>query len=124
MRLARNGGSCSRYYPVKGQNDIVVDPYVVSPDEFEGYVALSQRVETYEIKVVPESNDLMTGSYVMVDPAGRFFDNTSGAPHLQSVDYRGGCRGGVSGSFGRLSKYSSPGMACMIGRMNQSSKRA
>ena len=64
--------------PVKGQNDIVVDPYVVSPDEFEGYVALSRRVEEYEIKVVPESNDLMTGSYVMVDPAGRFFDNASG----------------------------------------------
>ena len=30
------------------------------------------------ITVVPESNDLMTGSYVMVDPAGRFFDNVSG----------------------------------------------
>ena len=64
--------------PVKGQNDVVVDPYVVSPDEFEGYVRLSQRVEAYGIKVVPESNDLMTGSYVMVDPAGRFFDNASG----------------------------------------------
>ena len=65
--------------PVKGQNDIVVDPYIVSPDEFEGYVEVSRRVEAYGIKVVPESNDLMTGSYVMVDPAGRFFDNASGA---------------------------------------------
>ena len=69
-----------------------------------GMSTLSRRVEEYEIKVVPESNDLMTGSYVMVDPAGRFFDNTSGAPHLQSVDYRGGCRGGVSGCVGRLPK--------------------
>ncbi len=65
--------------PVKGQNDVVVDPYVVSPDEFEEYVELSRRVQAYGIKVVPESNDLMTGSYVMVDPAGRFFDNASGA---------------------------------------------
>ena len=65
--------------PVKSQNDIVVDPYIVSPDEFEGYVEVSRRVEAYGIKVVPESNDLMTGSYVMVDPAGRFFDNASGA---------------------------------------------
>ena len=65
--------------PVKGQNDIVVDPYIVSPDEFEGYVEVSRRVEAYGIKVVPESNNLMTGSYVMVDPAGRFFDNASGA---------------------------------------------
>ena len=30
------------------------------------------------ITVVPEDNDLMTGSYVMVDPAGRFFDNSAG----------------------------------------------
>ena len=28
--------------------------------------------------MVPETNDLMTGSYVMVDPAGRFFDNVAG----------------------------------------------
>ena len=28
--------------------------------------------------MVPESNDLMTGSYVMVDPHGRFFDNVEG----------------------------------------------
>ena len=30
------------------------------------------------IVVVPEGNDLMRGSYVMVDPAGRFFDNVQG----------------------------------------------
>ena len=30
------------------------------------------------VVLVPESNDLMTGSYVMIDPAGRFFDNVSG----------------------------------------------
>ena len=65
--------------PVKGQNDAVIEPHLVSPDEFESYVELSRRVEFYGIRVVPESNELMTGSYVMVDPAGRFFDNTSGA---------------------------------------------
>ena len=65
--------------PVSGQNDFVVDPYVVSSEEFERYVESSRRVEQFGINVVPESNDLMTGSYVMVDPAGRFFDNVSGA---------------------------------------------
>ena len=65
--------------PVKGQNDDAVDPYLVSSAEFERYVQLSRRAEAYGITVVPESNDLMTGSYVMVDPAGRFFDNVSGA---------------------------------------------
>lgn len=27
---------------------------------------------------MPEDNEDMTGSYAMVDPAGRFFDNTAG----------------------------------------------
>ena len=65
--------------PVRGQNDSEVDQYVVTPDQFERYVQSSRRVEDYGVRVVPEANDLMTGSYVMVDPAGRFFDNTSGA---------------------------------------------
>ena len=52
------------------------------------------------VAVIPESNDLMTGSYVMVDPAGRFFDNTAGA-HVYSrpINQVGaGCRfaGGFS----------------------------
>ena len=64
--------------PVKGQNDVAIDSCVVSNDEFERYVEDSRRVEAYGIKVVPESNELMTGSYAMVDPAGRFFDNVSG----------------------------------------------
>ena len=64
--------------PVKGQNDALVGQYALSSDEFENYVESSRRVETFGIRVVPENNELMTGSYVMVDPAGRFFDNVSG----------------------------------------------
>ena len=29
--------------------------------------------------MIPESNDAIKGSYVMVDPAGRFFNNTKAA---------------------------------------------
>lgn len=64
--------------PVKGQNDRLVDEHVVSPAEFDRYVRLNRRVEALGITLVPESNDLMKGSYVMVDPAGRFFDNIAG----------------------------------------------
>ena len=64
--------------PVKGQNDALVGQYALSSDEFENYVESSRRVETFGIRVVPENNELMTGSYVMEDPAGRFFDNVSG----------------------------------------------
>ena len=64
--------------PVKGQNDFSIGEYVVSGSEFERYVKPARRAETFGIEVVPESNELMRGSYVMVDPAGRFFDNVEG----------------------------------------------
>ena len=63
--------------PVKGQNDGLVDNLVITHEQFVRYVARNRYVESLGIRVVPESNDLMTGSYVMVDPAGRFFDNVA-----------------------------------------------
>ena len=63
---------------VDGQNDQTVDDYTVSRDEFERYVEANRWVEGHGIIVVPEDNAMMTGSYVMVDPAGRFFDNVAG----------------------------------------------
>ena len=63
---------------VRGQNDGLVDNLVITHEEFASYVLRNRHVESLGIAVVPESNDLMTGSYVMVDPAGRFFDNVDG----------------------------------------------
>ena len=65
--------------PVKGQNDYSINQYLVSDDEFDRYVQVNRVVESYGTRVVPENNNLMTGSYVMVDPAGRFFDNVAGS---------------------------------------------
>lgn len=64
--------------PVQGQNDADVDKCLITAAEFDSFVKANRRVEDYGIAVVPESNDIMTGSYVMVDPAGRFFDNVAG----------------------------------------------
>ena len=64
--------------PVRGQNDAEVYQCLVTAEEFDRFVHANRRAEAYGIAVVPESNDLMTGSYVMVDPAGRFFDNVAG----------------------------------------------
>ena len=63
---------------VKGQNDKHVENYMITKDQFEAYVERNGIVEHEGIVVVPEGNDMMTGSYIMVDPAGRFFDNTQG----------------------------------------------
>lgn len=69
--------------PVKGQNDGSVEGLLITDEEFDHYVARNRYVGSLGIIVVPESNDLMTGSYVMVDPAGRFFDNVAGT-HVYS----------------------------------------
>ena len=63
---------------VNGQNDARISEFAISESQFEQYVEHNRSVERCGIRVVPESNDLMTGSYVMVDPLGRFFDNTKG----------------------------------------------
>ena len=64
--------------PIRGQNDMQVGKFVVSEDQFGCYVERNRKVEDLGIVVIPESNELMSGSYVMVDPAGRFFDNVDG----------------------------------------------
>ena len=64
--------------PVRGQNDALVDDLLVTDAEFASYVSRNRYVEDLGVVLVVEGNDLMTGSYVMVDPAGRFFDNVAG----------------------------------------------
>ena len=64
--------------PVKGQNDLHIADFVITTAQFEAYVQRNRIVEDDGISVIPESNEAMTESYVMVDPAGRFFDNAQG----------------------------------------------
>ena len=64
--------------PVKGQNDEQIDNSIITTEQFEAYVRRNCTVESDGITVVPENNEAMTESYVMIDPAGRFFDNTQG----------------------------------------------
>ena len=65
--------------PVEGQNDGHIQRYAITKEQFATYVARNRSVEEDGIVVVPEDNEMMTGSYVMVDPSGRFFDNTNGS---------------------------------------------
>jgi len=60
--------------PMGGQNDQSIDDFTISSNEFESFIARHSDLNTVT-KIVPESNEAMRGSYVMVDPAGRFFDN-------------------------------------------------
>ena len=64
--------------PVSGQNDARIAEFAVSDGVFQRYVERNAAVAKRGVKVVPESNALMTGSYAMVDPLGRFYDNVRG----------------------------------------------
>jgi radical S-adenosyl methionine domain-containing protein 2 len=64
--------------PVSGQNDGKVERLLISPEAFAAYTDRHRGVAEAGIEVVPEDNEAITGSYLMIDPAGRFFDNTAG----------------------------------------------
>ena len=64
--------------PVVGQNDINIEEFTITQSQFESYVERNRLVESDGVKVAPENNELMTTSYVMVDPWGRFFDDSTG----------------------------------------------
>lgn len=60
--------------PIVGQNDIKIDDFKITDTEYTHFLNTHKDVKT----IIPESNEQIKGSYVMVDPAGRFFDNTQG----------------------------------------------
>ncbi|MCX7549018.1 viperin family antiviral radical SAM protein [Xanthomarina sp. F1114] len=60
--------------PIVGQNDIKIDAFKITDKEYNYFLNTHKDVRS----IVPESNDEIKGSYVMIDPAGRFFDNAQG----------------------------------------------
>jgi radical S-adenosyl methionine domain-containing protein 2 len=63
---------------IAGQNAGTVEPLLITEVQFDAFVRRHRLVERYGIVLIAERNDDMVGSYAMVDPAGRFFDNTHG----------------------------------------------
>ncbi|MGP8216600.1 MAG: viperin family antiviral radical SAM protein [Bacteroidia bacterium] len=63
--------------PVSGQNSAGIPELDITDAEFRHFLEINGNLQQ-DIEIVPESNDAMTGSYLMIDPAGRFFDNTKG----------------------------------------------
>lgn len=63
--------------PILGQNDNKIDNFKISESEFQTFIDNHSTLKDIT-KIVPETNSQMKGSYAMVDPAGRFFDNAAG----------------------------------------------
>lgn len=64
--------------PIKGENDEHISKLIISPKQFEYFLNNHKNVEKDGIAFIPETNIDMTASYVMIDPAGRFYDNSTG----------------------------------------------
>jgi len=66
--------------PVEGQNTGSIASLTPSRDDFDTYVARHEdALAGSDIRVVAEPIDMIRGSYIMVDPRGRFFESTTGS---------------------------------------------
>lgn len=79
-----------RVLPVDGQNSGKVGPLLCTDEDFAGFVRRHRHLEDLGIEMVPEDNGDMRGSYAMVDPAGRFFDNAGGGHRYSAPILREG----------------------------------
>lgn len=67
--------------PIEGQNqgqkNTCVDDFLITKAQFLAFAEMHEKANL-GMPIIAETNELMTASYAMVDPAGRFFDNTQG----------------------------------------------
>jgi radical S-adenosyl methionine domain-containing protein 2 len=63
--------------PIQGQNDDKIDSLIVSQEQFLNFIERHRNLDRIT-NIIPETNFDMSGSYAMVDPAGRFYDNAQG----------------------------------------------
>ncbi|MDI1476354.1 viperin family antiviral radical SAM protein [Polyangium sp. y55x31] len=70
-----------RVLPIEGQNSGRVEPLLCASDAFRAFIDKHRRLEAHGITIVPEDHEDILGSYAMVDPAGRFFDDVDSVHH-------------------------------------------
>jgi len=64
--------------PIRNENADDIDNLAVLPSELNRFVDRHALLSVKGISLVPETNVQMSGSYVIVDPTGRFIDNSDG----------------------------------------------
>jgi radical S-adenosyl methionine domain-containing protein 2 len=63
--------------PMVGQNDLNIEHFKITDEQFQLFLDNHSKLKEITT-IVPETNTQMTSSYAMVDPAGRFYDNSIG----------------------------------------------
>lgn len=67
-----------QFLPIESENDDFRDELIITPSEFGEFVNRHKALMDLGYNIVFESNSDMTGSYVMLLPSGRFFNNYGG----------------------------------------------
>ena len=65
--------------PVRGQNDGSVEDLLITREQLEAFLDRHQHLARAGFPPIAEDNDAMRGSYLMIDPLGRFYDNVGGS---------------------------------------------
>jgi radical S-adenosyl methionine domain-containing protein 2 len=81
--------------PITGQNNLKENNLEVTINEFDEFVK-KHKLIIKNVVIVPENNDQMKGSYAMIDPAGRFFNNSSGTHIYSKPILNIGCASAIS----------------------------
>ena len=83
-RMAPERWKVFQVLPVAGQNDGSVEDLLITDAQFRAFVDRHAHLAGEGLAPVVEDNDAMRGSYVMVDPLGRFYGNATGR-HVYSA---------------------------------------
>lgn len=68
---------------IEGENTKYSDDLIISKKEFNRFVEINKNVEKFGVEFVAENIDVLTDSYIMVNPEGCFFSN-EGQRYLSS----------------------------------------
>jgi radical S-adenosyl methionine domain-containing protein 2 len=74
---------------IEGENDRDFGDLEATDRQFARFLAVNREVPAGTVRV-PENNEDMIASYVMVDPAGRFVDNAAGRYRVSAPILRAG----------------------------------
>jgi len=77
-RIAPERWKAFQVLSVRGQNDVEVEPLLITSEEFSKFKKTHEKVQESGLSAVFEDSQAMLGSYLMLDPSGQFFSNTTG----------------------------------------------
>ena len=94
--------------PITGQNDNSIAELEISENYFYSFVDKHQELADIT-NLIPETNAQIKGSYAMIDPAGRFFDNAAGSHNYSEPILEVGVAKALEGVNYDFQKFASRG---------------